>query len=166
MAPRVIVVGNRGITCLDQSTTCSESICALPIRSVAIVRSPRPKYPEISVRETPTVIVDAYQHAGACEPGPNSYKGLAVHALPGLHEFVAEKALEFFVPGATVLDIGAGSGAMCQRMLDLGFRVAATDYRRDGFKLESVPFIQADLNQGFAALHADRFQCVIACEII
>jgi hypothetical protein len=37
-------------------------------------------------------------------------------------------------------------------MFDLGFRVSATDYRRDGFKLESARFIQADLNQAFAAL--------------
>jgi cyclopropane fatty-acyl-phospholipid synthase-like methyltransferase len=116
--------------------------------------------------EKPTILVDTFFRAGDSAAGANSYKGLAIHALPGLHEFVADKALEFLSAGASVLDIAAGSGAMCQRLLDLGFRVSATDYVRKNFRLESVPFIRADLNQPFASTCPSRYQGIIACEII
>jgi SAM-dependent methyltransferase len=114
----------------------------------------------------PTVLVDTYIRRAAEDSGPNSYKGLTMHALPGLHEFVAEKAVAYLPSGARVLDIAAGSGAMCQRLLDLGFRVSATDVVDVNFKLTNVPFFAADLNEPFAATHNDRYQGIIACEII
>jgi SAM-dependent methyltransferase len=120
-----------------------------------------------SMSEKPTIMVGTFSRAAAVkEAGANSYKGLAIHALDGLHEFVADRADEFFPQGARVLDIAAGSGAMCQRLLDRGFRMSATDYVREQFRLESVPFIQADLNQSFAASHPERFEGIVACEII
>jgi cyclopropane fatty-acyl-phospholipid synthase-like methyltransferase len=115
--------------------------------------------------EKPTVLVDTFVRRGA-EVSPNSYKGLLIHALPGLHELIAEKAVTYLPPGATVLDVAAGSGALSQRMLDLGFHVSATDYVRTSFHLDNVPFVQADLNQPFASLHAQPYQGIIACEII
>jgi SAM-dependent methyltransferase len=115
------------------------------------------------VDDKPTIIVDYYSSAPRGRP---TYKGLVIHALPGLHEYIAEKATHLLPPEATVLDIAAGSGAMCQRLLDLGFRVSATDYIRENFKLDGVPFIQTDLNQPFASLHPNAYQGIIACEII
>ena len=116
--------------------------------------------------EKPTIMVDTFARAAGRAPGRNAYKGLAIHALPGLHEFVADKAADFLTPGSSVLDIAAGSGALCQRMLDLGFRMSAIDYVRENFRLDSVPFTQADLNQPFASTCSDRYQGIVACEII
>src|SRR5437660_5497610 len=92
-----------------------------------------------------TIIVDRYRAAATRPANTNSYKGLAIHALPGLHDFIAEKALEFFSSGARVLDLAAGSGAMCLRLKDLGFEVSATDYVSENFKA-SIPFVRSDLN--------------------
>jgi SAM-dependent methyltransferase len=114
----------------------------------------------------PTVLVDTYIRRASEDSGPNSYKGLTMHALPGLHEFVAEKAVAYFPGGARVLDIAAGSGALSQRLLDLGFHLSATDFVRANFKLDNVPFFTADLNEPFAATHHERYQGIIACEIL
>lgn len=113
-----------------------------------------------------TIMVDTFLRAATAEPNANSYKGLPIYALEGLHEFVGERASRFFEPGGRVLDVAAGSGALSQRLLDLGFRVSATDYVRAGFSLAAVPFIQADLNEPFAALHPHRYEGIVACEII
>jgi len=51
-------------------------------------------------------------------------------------------------------------------MIDLGFKVTATDYVKDNFKLDSVPFVQADLNNHFSAYFQEKFQAIIASEII
>lgn len=109
----------------------------------------------------PTIRVDTYIRRAAEDSGSNSYKGLLIHAVPGLHELVAEKALAYLPAGAQVLDLAAGSGAMCQRLLDLGFRVSAIDVVRSSFKLDHVPFFQADLNESFAATHAKRYQGIV-----
>jgi cyclopropane fatty-acyl-phospholipid synthase-like methyltransferase len=116
--------------------------------------------------DKPTILVETYIRRAAEGSSANSYKGLLIHALPGLHQLVAEKAVAYLPPGAKVLDLAAGSGAMCQRLLDLGFRVSATDFVRANFRVDNVPFFEADLNESFAATHADRYQGIIACEII
>lgn len=113
-----------------------------------------------------TVLVDRYRQAAIEKVNANSYKGLGIHALPGLHEFIATKAVEYFEPEATLLDIAAGTGAMTLRMQDLGFKVSATDYVPENFKLDSIPFIQADLNEAFSTAYSKRFQAIVASEII
>lgn len=116
--------------------------------------------------DQPTVLVSQYQNAANLPVGTNAYKGLRIHALPGLHDFVGRMAAKFFPQGASILDLAAGSGAMCLRMSDLGFRVTATDYVTENFKLTSVPFVQADLNGNFSALFHEKFQAIIASEIV
>lgn len=116
--------------------------------------------------DQPTVLVDSYREAAASEAGANSYKGLRIHALPGLHDFIAEVAVEHLKPGATLLDLAAGSGAMSSRMQDLGFKVTATDYVTENFKLDSVPFMRADLNESFSSAYMERFEAIVASEII
>jgi 2-polyprenyl-3-methyl-5-hydroxy-6-metoxy-1,4-benzoquinol methylase len=113
-----------------------------------------------------TLIVDRYRKAATEGPAEGSYKGLRMHALPGLHEFIATKAVEHFEPGATLLDVAAGSGAMSLRMQDLGFKVSATDYVPENFRVRSVPFTEADLNDPFSSAFLQRFQAIIASEII
>lgn len=53
-------------------------------------------------------------------------------------------------PGARVLDLGGGSGAFAAYLADRGYRVEVRDmYAREDWKLEGVPYRQADLNGGF-----------------
>ena len=113
-----------------------------------------------------TVLVDRYQKAATTPANANSYKGHAIHALPGLHDFLADKVVGHCEQGSAVLDLAAGSGAMSLRLQDLGFKVTATDYVSENFKLESVPFIQADLNGNFASAYPHQFDAVVASEII
>lgn len=113
-----------------------------------------------------TVLVAPYQRAAQAEESSNAYKGLRIHALPGLHDLIGSKAVEHFEPGARLLDLAAGTGAMALRMHDLGFKVEATDYVPENFKLDAIPFTQADLNEHFSLAYAQRFRAIIASEII
>jgi SAM-dependent methyltransferase len=113
-----------------------------------------------------TVIVDRYRSAATQAASSNAYKGLRIHALPGLHDFVAQRAVEHFRAGAQLLDLAAGSGAMSQRLSDLGFRPTAVDYVSENFKLESVPFQQADLNEDFSTFLGQARDAIVASEII
>ncbi|OIR07140.1 ubiquinone biosynthesis O-methyltransferase [mine drainage metagenome] len=123
---------------------------------------------ENNTKHNSTVIIESYL---APNPEPlsasNSYKGLRIHALPGLHEFMANLARQHIKPGGTVLDIAAGSGAMSQRMSDMGYQVAATDYVKDNFRLHSsIPFISINLNDFFSKQYQQPFDAVMASEII
>lgn len=48
--------------------------------------------------------------------------------------------------GGLVLDLAAGSGAFAQRLLELGFRVAACDLFPEQFRVPGVPIKYADLS--------------------
>lgn len=116
--------------------------------------------------ERKTVLVERYRKEATLGVNENSYKGLNIYALPGLHEFIASRALEYFVPGATLLDMAACTGALSLRMQDLGFQVCAIDYLPEIFCVDSVSFKQADLNDAFSKAYTQRFQAIIASEII
>ena len=114
----------------------------------------------------PTVLVERYRAAALIKANENSYKGLSIHALPGLHEYLAAKAVRFLKAEASLLDLAAGSGAMSVRMQDLGFRVTATDYVSENFKANSVPFVRTDLNGTFSSAFSETFDAIVASEII
>lgn len=119
-------------------------------------------------RSESTVIVDAYMEATVAN-GSNrpNYKGLLIHALPGLHPFVADLVVKHLRPGATILELAAGSGAMAQRLTDAGFNVTATDYVSENFRLHGkVPFFQSNLNERFAASVPGEVDAIVALEII
>ena len=64
-------------------------------------------------------------------------------------------------------DLAAGSGAMSLRLADAGYRVTATDYVAENFRLsEQIPFFAADLNDHFSAGREGVFDIVFASEII
>lgn len=115
----------------------------------------------------PTVLVDHYRQAALSSKAHCAYKGLRIHALPGLHEFTFA-CVERFVPShAAILDLAAGSGAMSLRLADAGYRVTATDYVTENFRLhDSIPFFAGDLNAGFAEGRAGSFDAIMASEII
>jgi cyclopropane fatty-acyl-phospholipid synthase-like methyltransferase len=113
-----------------------------------------------------TVLVDRYRRAAVTNSFPTYYKGLGIHALPGLHDFIGAKIIEYFRPGTSVLDLAAGTGAMSVRMHDLGFVVTATDYVPENFRATSIPFLKIDLNGFFGSEFDHAFDALVASEII
>ncbi len=114
-----------------------------------------------------TILVDQYRKASKNIDSPSGYKGLAVHALPGLHEFMLAQVSKHSQAGKMVLDLAAGTGAMSLRLTDLGYQVTATDYVPENFRLhDSVPFFAIDLNNDFAQGYEGQFDIIMASEII
>lgn len=99
--------------------------------------------------------------------GP-TYKGVAIHTLPGLHEQVYQLALEYFNTSLPVLEIGAGSGAFSLRMRDGGFSVVPVDLDANDWSLD-IPLIEANLNDSDWQVRlpaAVRFRQIVAIEVI
>jgi hypothetical protein len=66
-----------------------------------------------------------------------------------LHEFVALQVLSRYArPGARAVDLGAGPGAMCERLSSLGCQVLAVDRDRAVFEGNNR-FVAQDLHQDF-----------------
>lgn len=99
--------------------------------------------------------------------GENSYKGLRIHALPGLHAHVGD-ILSTCVPApASILELGAGSGALSLRMADMCYNVTAIDAVVDNFRArDRARFFQVDLDSDFSEYFSEMFDVVVAVEII
>lgn len=99
--------------------------------------------------------------------GPN-YKGVAIHALPGLHERVFELVQAHFVSSLPILELGAGSGALSLRMKDGGYEVRAVDLDGADWKIDT-PLVEANFNDPDwhqTALAGEQFRQVISLETI
>jgi SAM-dependent methyltransferase len=88
-----------------------------------------------------------------------------VRALPGTHEKVVEIAQRFTGAGAQALDLGAGSGALAERLQDAGFQITAADIE-NYFELDSE-FVQLNFDDP----HFDRkltkqFDVITSVEVI
>ena len=122
---------------------------------------------KMNTDDSHTVLVNTYRQAAQTGDPNVHYKGLRIHALPGLHEFTFALMAKHAPSGAAVLDLAAGSGAMSLRLADAGYRVTATDYVAENFRLsEQIPFFAADLNDHFSAGREGVFDIVFASEII
>lgn len=119
------------------------------------------------VKAQPTIIVDQYMAASNIPAVAQNYQSLAIHALPGLHEFIFSKFKDIVATGSHVLELAAGSGAMSLRLKDNGFQVTATDYVSSNFRLHGdITFFEADLNGNFSDDHEGLFDAIVAIEII
>jgi len=88
-----------------------------------------------------------------------------VRALPGTHERVVEIARRYAVPGARVLDLGAGSGALAERLQVVGFHVTAADLE-NYFELKSE-FVQLNFDDPhFDRNLTERFDVITSVEVI
>ncbi|MFI5058064.1 MAG: class I SAM-dependent methyltransferase [Candidatus Acidiferrales bacterium] len=88
-----------------------------------------------------------------------------VRALPGTHERVVETALRYTSPGARALELGAGSGALAERLQAAGFSVTAADVE-NYFEL-GTEFLQLDLNDpNFERALSSEFDLITAVEVI
>jgi SAM-dependent methyltransferase len=88
-----------------------------------------------------------------------------IRALPGTHERVVETALRYTSPGGRALELGAGSGALAERLQAAGFSVTAADIK-NYFELETE-FLQLDLNdRDFERALPSEFDLITAVEVI
>src|SRR6202521_1238708 len=88
-----------------------------------------------------------------------------VRALPGTHERVVETALRYTSPGARALELGAGSGALAERLQAAGFSVIAADIE-NYFEL-GTEFLKLDLNDSnFERALPSEFDLITAVEMI
>jgi 2-polyprenyl-3-methyl-5-hydroxy-6-metoxy-1,4-benzoquinol methylase len=121
------------------------------------------------MQDSGTLILEKYRRAAAEQPGENDYgyRGLSIHAWRGVHECVGSIASRVLPPGSRVVDMAAGSGAMCLRLKDAGFAVTGCDLVRENFRLnDTVPFVTANLNHDFSAQFSEPFDAITAAEII
>ena len=72
---------------------------------------------------------------------------LEERTVGGLHQFLMAGVLQPLLrPGARAVDLGAGSGALAERLLELGVDVTAADVKRSGYGAHA-PFVEVDLNE-------------------
>jgi 2-polyprenyl-3-methyl-5-hydroxy-6-metoxy-1,4-benzoquinol methylase len=93
---------------------------------------------------------------------------LEERTVGGLHQFLMAGALQPLLrPGARAVDLGAGSGALADRLLELGVDVTAADVNPSGYGART-PFVEVDLNEpDFASrLGVERFDLVTSVEVI
>lgn len=90
---------------------------------------------------------------------------LVIRALPGTHERVVETALRYIPPGSSAVDLGAGSGALAERLQAAGYKVTAVDLE-NYFEL-GTEFLQLDLNDpNFERALPSQFDLVTSVEVI
>ena len=95
------------------------------------------------------------------------YENLLCGTAPGVHEAIARTLVRHVPHRAGVIDIGAGTGALLLRLRNAGFDgLHAADLARENFALGDVPHTCVDLNSDFAAAIKDRFDVVVASEVI
>ena len=99
------------------------------------------------------------------------YHGIRMMSAAGVHEEVERLALKRFpadVRATTrVLDLGAGQGALAQRLIDAGFtNLTAWELDPDRFVAEGATLRAVDLNEPFPADAAGGFELVTAVEVI
>lgn len=99
------------------------------------------------------------------------YKNILMMVDLGMHEQIFAELASLVPPGATVLDLGCGEGALSQRLVDNGYRVFSVDKNPGYFKCQGSTFIQVDFDDAqqlhaFMAAHEGQFDAVIGIEVI
>lgn len=96
-----------------------------------------------------------------------NYREIPIFAAPGVHEYALQQLRAWSPAGARVLELGAGGGAMSQRLADAGYRVGACDLFAGNFTpADTIEFHVADLNAGFSAVIDGGWDAIVALELI
>lgn len=95
------------------------------------------------------------------------YRGIPIFAAPGVHEFALEQLARLAPAGARVLELGAGGGAMSQRLHDAGYDVCGSDLFHGNFTPpDPLRFLAADLNAAFSTALEGPWDAIVALELI
>ena len=103
-------------------------------------------------------------------PPADYYKGMLIHAAPGLHPLVEKLITDRMKSGSKIFDAGAGEGAFSQRLADSGYQVTSADINSTSFKA-STKFVPMDFNKpeelnAFAQIHKGTFDAVVCMEVL
>jgi SAM-dependent methyltransferase len=99
--------------------------------------------------------------------GKDCYKGMTIGAAAGTHEAVAAIVKKYCQRDTRILELGAYTGAMIQRLRDLGYSAITAADLDNHLILDDVPHLTCDFNTQFAPIFRDeRFDCIIATEVI
>lgn len=116
------------------------------------------------------IMVDQYVDLAKSGETPKwmpTYKDLPIHSLPEIHVLIANLIEARLKKGNSVLDLGAGTGALSLRLQDLGYTLTACDYVTSNFRLHTnVPFYQINLNHKFSDRIEGKYDCIVATEIL
>lgn len=99
------------------------------------------------------------------------YKKLLIKADLGLHEQIAEVVSKKASSGGSILDFGAGEGALSERLFDMGYKVTAADKDAGNFKSKNCDFFPINFDKpdevdDFIQEHAGLFDVVLGVEVI
>lgn len=102
---------------------------------------------------------------------PQHYNNLLIKADLGLHDQIATELLGTLPKNAKILDLGAGEGALSERLADLGFHVTAADKDEENFKSTKASFTKINFDslediQVFTEKHQNEFDAVLGIEVI
>lgn len=99
------------------------------------------------------------------------YKDLLMMVDLGMHEKIAETLVKEIKPGANILDLGSGQGALSQRLVDLGYNVISVDKDENNFKCRGAQFVKVNFDklqevESFVTKYENYFDAVIGIEVI
>jgi 2-polyprenyl-3-methyl-5-hydroxy-6-metoxy-1,4-benzoquinol methylase len=99
------------------------------------------------------------------------YKKMLIKADLNLHHQIAERIQNEIPAGGEVLDLGAGEGALSERLSDLGFHVTAADMDEKNFKSKKAIFTKINFDKldeisVFVSKNENRFDAVLGVEVI
>lgn len=96
-----------------------------------------------------------------------SYGGIPIHAAESVHKAVVELLRDRLLPNAAVADIGAGQGALSQRLHDAGFNVTAFDLSSEEWRSRDVVCRECDFNGSLEQIgQHGPFAALCAIEVI
>lgn len=95
------------------------------------------------------------------------YKGVPVHAAPGVHETVANIIKAKIPTSQAVADIGAGDGALSLRLFDLGYKVFPFDVDNSTWEVKEFNCNVINVESSFYEIASKGpFGAICAVEII
>lgn len=110
------------------------------------------------------ILVDSYLKQSKEHFDLNS---LPISAAPGLHDYIFNEVKKICPKQASILELGCGSGAFSYNLKNAEYKVTSVDYTHENFRLHGlVNFLKMDLNEKFSTKLTEKYQCIVAIEIL